>query len=259
MRSIRRYILTAASAFAIAAGAARAQEPDPATEATPAATVPAATPTPNSMAPTAMPNEDSANTGAQPPEVTPLETSEAAPAQAAPETPLVPPAEAVAPVEVPVPPPAAAPAAPVKKPRVAAKKPVEPATESPKAEKSEREKALEGAAATVKDSGTPPPTSPDGTGASGTVVPQADAAPMVPPVDPPATAASARTAETASAETPAEPSSGRGAGTWVVLAILALGIAGVIRLTVRRRQVDELSIFDRSVARPTHPPVVRQS
>jgi uncharacterized protein HemX len=144
-----------------------------------------------------------------------------------------------------------APEKPVRKPaaRVSPKKPLEAA---PPAEKSDREKALDSAAAAATEPGAPP--APPAEGVAGSTAP--DAAPMVPPLSADETAAG-RTETTE--ETTTQTS--LGAGTWVVLAALGLGIAFVIGLTVRRRRAEELSIFERSMTAATapQPPIVHQS
>jgi fused signal recognition particle receptor len=257
MRSIRNYLLASAAVFAIAAGPARAQEPDPATEAPqPTATAPAATPTPSPMAPTAMPNDSAAVAPApESPAETPV--TEAAPVEAAPapvQAPVVETQPQAAPPPV-VPAPAVAPERPVRKPaaKPAPKKPLEPAAVP---EKSDREKALDSAAAgAATDTGAVPPSDGGVSGTTAPSAPSAEAVPMVPPVSAPSETAAARSESTD--EAPAE--SGRGAGTWIVFAVLALGVAYVVRLTVRRRQVEDLSIFDRGAPRPVQPPIVHHS
>ncbi len=164
-----------------------------------------------------------------------------------------PPVEA-APEDVAAPLPVTAPERPVKKPaaKAAPKKPLEAA---PAPEKSDREKALSSAAAGATDPGALPPS--DGS-VSGSAAPPApaDAAPMVPPL---AESPDTTAARTDAGEKPVD--SGRGSGTWVVLAALVLGILFVVGLTMRRRQAEELSIFDRSARTPrtTQPPIVHQS
>jgi hypothetical protein len=150
------------------------------------------------------------------------------------------------------PPPVTAPERPVKKPaaKAAPKKPFEAA---PAPEKSDREKALNAAAAGATDPGASPPS--DGN-VAGAPAPPADAAPMVPPL------ADSSDTTAARADAGAKPvDSGRGAGTWVVLAALVLGFLFVVGLTVRRRRAEELSIFDRPATthRATQPPIVHQS
>ena len=144
-----------------------------------------------------------------------------------------------------------APEKPVRKPAagVSPKKPLEAA---PPAEKSDREKALDSAAVAATDASAPP--APPADGVAGSTSP--DAAPMVPPLSSDETAA-ARTETTEETTT----QTGRGAGTWVVLAALGLGIAFVIGLTVRRRRAEELSIFERSVtaAPAPQPPIAHHS
>ena len=79
---------------------------------------------------------------------------------------------------------------------------------------------------------------------------------MVPPL---AESPDTTAARTDAGEKPVD--SGRGSGTWVVLAALVLGILFVVGLTMRRRRAEELSIFDRSARTPrtTQPPIVHQS
>ncbi len=201
------------------------------------------------MAPTAMPNGAEAT-------VSPVESQvePAAPAGDSVEAEPAPVEFAPAPPPVVEPPSAsaAAPELPVRKPvaRTAPKKPLQAA---PAPEKTDREKALDSAAVASTDPGAPPPSNGD---VAGPTAPAPDLAPMVPPLSDSAETSAARTEGGAG---PAD--SGRGAGTWIVLAALGLGILFVAGLTIRRRRDDELSIFDRSVPSPraTQPPLVHHS
>ncbi len=268
MRSMSRYLLAAAVVFAIAAGPVRAQEPESATEAPqPTATAPAATPTPNPMAPTAVPSGDTeAARASELPVVAPVEPAPVD-VDAPPVADAVAPEPDAAPVEpAPAPEPAVVPDEPVHRPVARAvpksKKPLE--NSAPKPEKSDREKALDAAAAQVRDAGNPPPSGGDVAGTAAAVpesaaseAAPADAAPMVPPLS----ASEETTAVRSDAAVETETGGSRGSGTWIVLGFLALGILFVAAMTVRRRKSEELSIFERTASVPAsrRPPVPRHS
>jgi hypothetical protein len=144
----------------------------------------------------------------------------------------------------------------VKKPaaKTAPRKPVEPAP----AEKIDQDKAAAAAAATAAgDQGTPPPSGGDVAGPTAPSTGDANPAQAQPPPVSPLDTTDARSFVPAGEEEPAKRATG--AGTWVVLATLVLGIAYIVTLTVRRRRDDDLSIFDRSAPRAPRPPIAHHT
>ena len=152
MRIMSRFLLAGAAMFAIAAGTVRAQEPDPATGAPQStATAPAATPTPGAVAPTVVPSEAESSAATAERAAPPVVENEAPTVSSEVEPPAAEPAPVVEPPSVPAP--AVAPEKPVRQPAVKVS-PEEAARGRARGRgESDREKALDSAAAAATRSG----------------------------------------------------------------------------------------------------------
>jgi len=258
MRSMSRFLLATAAVIAIAAGVARAQQPDPATEPTAAPqVVPTAVPSTDTSTEAAPPQpvqgEEKPVQDAQPPQDAPPPVDAApapAPVEAAPVAPA--PAPVVAPEPQAQPPAAKSADKPAEKPSKKRaekidKKPVKPAVEENKEIKAETKPADAAAAAPL--AGANPPSSGDGA-----APPSAPAESAAPPAPIDTTGATSVNTNKETEEVPAKKSSP--IGTIALIGALAIGVGIVVRLTMRRRKEEDITIFDKSPApRAPRPPI----
>jgi len=257
MRSMSRFLLATAAAFVIAAGVARAQQPDPATEPTAAPqVVPTAVPNPQTSTEAAPPQPvqgEEKPADAPPPQDAPPPVDaapapapvEAAPVAPAPEPVVAPEPQAQPPADKPADKPAAKPSK--KRAEKIDKKPVKPAVEENKEIKAETKPADAAAAAPL--AGANPPSSGDGA-----APPSAPAESAVPPAPIDTTGATSVNTNKETEEVPAKKSSP--IGTIALIGALAIGVGIVVRLTMRRRKEEDITIFDKSPApRAPRPPI----